>query len=106
MGLTILTLDVAAPAMPDRRAAVEFLIDSGAVYSFVPRSVLESLHVEPCGERQFRGERPTSGTMSTRRCEKLAEVSSTGTGPRTPAVAAVPLPRSAGIERAGGLVVS
>jgi len=43
MGLTVLTLDVANPAAPDRREAVEFLVDSGAVYSFVPRAVLERL---------------------------------------------------------------
>jgi clan AA aspartic protease len=54
MGLTVLTLEVANPAAPERRAAVEFLVDSGAVYSFVPRHVLEGLGIEPHGRERFR----------------------------------------------------
>ncbi len=47
MGLTVLTIEVANPAAPHRRTAVEFLVDSGAVYSFVPRNVLVELGIEP-----------------------------------------------------------
>ncbi len=54
MGLTVLTLDVAAPHDPDRRESVDFLVDSGAVYSFVPRTVLERLGVAPHGRQRFR----------------------------------------------------
>jgi predicted aspartyl protease len=54
MGLTILSLDVAAPHDPDRREAVDFLVDSGAVYSFVPRAVLARLGVMPHGRQRFR----------------------------------------------------
>lgn len=54
MGLTVLTLDVANPAAPDRREAVEFLVDSGAVYSFVPRPVLERLGIQPHSRQRFR----------------------------------------------------
>jgi len=54
MGLTVLTLDVANPAAPDQREAVEFLIDSGAVYSFVPRPVLERLGIQPHSRQRFR----------------------------------------------------
>ena len=43
MGLTVLTIEVANPAALDRRTEVESLVDSGAVYSFVPRVVLASL---------------------------------------------------------------
>lgn len=54
MGLTMLVLDVAAPHDPDRRENVDFLIDSGAVYSFVPRAVLQRLGVAPHGRQRFR----------------------------------------------------
>ena len=54
MGLTVLTLDVANAAAPDRREAVEFLVDSGAVYSFVPRPALERLGIEPHSRQRFR----------------------------------------------------
>ncbi|MDI7268197.1 MAG: aspartyl protease [Myxococcota bacterium] len=54
MGLTVLTLEVANPAAPDRREAVDFLVDSGAVYSFVPREVLARLGIEPHGRDRFR----------------------------------------------------
>ena len=54
MGLTVLTLEVANPATPERREAVEFLVDSGAVYSFVPRPVLERLGIEAHSRQRFR----------------------------------------------------
>ncbi len=54
MGLTTLVLDVAAPHDPDRREAVDFLVDSGAVYSFVPRAVLIRLGIMPHGRQRFR----------------------------------------------------
>jgi predicted aspartyl protease len=54
MGLTVLTLEVANPAAPDRRESVEFLVDSGAVYSFVPRPVLERLGIRPHSRQRFR----------------------------------------------------
>jgi clan AA aspartic protease len=54
MGLTVLTLEVAAPQAPERRDTVEFLVDSGAVYSFVPRPVLERLGIAPHGRQRFR----------------------------------------------------
>jgi predicted aspartyl protease len=54
MGLTVLTLEVANPAAPDRREPVEFLVDSGAVYSFVPRGVLERLNIQAHSRQRFR----------------------------------------------------
>src|SRR5439155_10225304 len=39
MGLTVLTLEVSSPAAPNRAERVEFLIDSGAIYSVVPRRI-------------------------------------------------------------------
>ena len=54
MGLTVLALDVANAAAPSERATVEFLVDSGAVYSFVPRDVLERLAITPHSRQRFR----------------------------------------------------
>jgi len=54
MGLTVLTLEVANPATPDRREPVEFLVDSGAVYSFVPRPLLERLGIQAHSRQKFR----------------------------------------------------
>ena len=54
MGLTVLALEVANPADPDRREAVDFLVDSGAVYSFVPRTILERLGIRPHTRQRFR----------------------------------------------------
>jgi predicted aspartyl protease len=54
MGLTVLSLEVANPAAPDRREAVDFLVDSGAVYSFCPRPVLERLGIRPHARQKFR----------------------------------------------------
>lgn len=54
VALTGLTLEVANPAAPDTRESVEFLVDSGAVYSFVPRAVLERLGIQPHGHQRFR----------------------------------------------------
>jgi predicted aspartyl protease len=54
MGLTVLRLEIANPAVPARREAVDFLVDSGAVYSFVPGDILERLGIEPHDEERFR----------------------------------------------------
>lgn len=54
MALTVLTLEVANPAAPDRREQVEFLVDSGAVYSLVPRQILERLGIQPHSRQKFR----------------------------------------------------
>jgi len=54
VGLTALSLDVANPALPGTREQVEFLVDSGAVYSFVPRDVLVRLGIEPHSRQRFR----------------------------------------------------
>ena len=54
MGITVLTIDVANPAAPERRVEVELLVDSGAIYSIVPRAVLAQLGIEPHGRERFR----------------------------------------------------
>ena len=54
MGLTVLKLEVANPANPDVVETVEFLIDSGALYSLVPRAVLQRLGINPLKAQTLR----------------------------------------------------
>jgi clan AA aspartic protease len=54
MGLTVLEVEVANPANPQVAEKVEFLIDSGAVYSVVPAPILERLGIKPLAEEEFR----------------------------------------------------
>jgi predicted aspartyl protease len=54
MGLTVLELEVGNPARPEATEKLEFLIDSGAVYSVVPTPVLEKLGIKPLVEETFR----------------------------------------------------
>jgi len=54
MGLTILQIEVGNPAKPEVTEPVEFLIDSGAIYSVVPTALLEKLGVKPLVEEEFR----------------------------------------------------
>lgn len=54
MGLTVLEIEVGNPANPDVTEKLEFLIDSGAVYSVVPTPTLEKLGIRPLAEQTFR----------------------------------------------------
>ncbi len=54
MGLTMLELEVGNPATPEVTEKLEFLIDSGAVYSVVPAPILDRLGIKPLAEEQFR----------------------------------------------------
>lgn len=54
MGLTVLELEVANPANPDKAVKVEFLIDSGAIYSVVPAHILKKLGIKPISKEEFR----------------------------------------------------
>ncbi len=54
MGLTVLELEVGNPATPDVTERVDFLIDSGAIYSVVPAEILERLGIRPVTEQEFR----------------------------------------------------
>ena len=63
MGLTSLEIEVGNPANPDVTERIEFLIDSGAVYSVVPATVLEVLGISPLSQQEFR---LANGTRITR----------------------------------------
>jgi clan AA aspartic protease len=53
MGLTYLAVEVGNPANPEITEKVEFLIDSGAIYSVVPTLILDRLGIKPIAEQEF-----------------------------------------------------
>lgn len=53
MGITTVILTVREHRKAERSAEVEFLVDSGAVYSLVPGKVLDVLGIEPYREMSF-----------------------------------------------------
>lgn len=54
MGLTVLAIEVGNPSHPEILERLEFLIDSGAIYSVVPTPILERLGIRPLAEEEFR----------------------------------------------------
>ena len=54
MGLTGLTIEVGNPSDPAVTKPVEFLIDSGAIYSVVPRKLLDELGIKSYATQEFR----------------------------------------------------
>jgi predicted aspartyl protease len=54
MGISIVELHVANPAAPRTVETVEFIIDSGAMYSVVPRRTLRKLKIKPIARETFR----------------------------------------------------
>jgi clan AA aspartic protease len=53
MGLTHVAVRVGNPATGGRAERVRCLVDSGAVYSLIPGSVLQRLGIEPHSTREF-----------------------------------------------------
>jgi len=64
MGLTHVNARIANPARPSRTVSVQLLVDSGAVYSVVPGSILRRLGIRPHSSRTFI---LADGTSITRR---------------------------------------
>ena len=54
MGLTVLRVKVGNPAKPKVLQEVEFLVDSGAIYSVVPSAILRKLGIKPLATQEFR----------------------------------------------------
>jgi len=54
MGLTVLEIEVGNPAAPEVTEKLEFLIDSGAIYSVVPTPILQRLGIKPLTQQEFR----------------------------------------------------
>jgi clan AA aspartic protease len=53
MGITYVWVKVANPLKPRLSARIKMLVDSGAAYSMVPRTVLEKLGIKPRTKRSF-----------------------------------------------------
>jgi clan AA aspartic protease len=68
VGLTHIDVDIANPAKPRRTLRLTLLVDSGAVYSVVPASLLRKLGVKPHSRRSFI---LADGTKITRRVGDL-----------------------------------
>jgi predicted aspartyl protease len=53
MGLTTLRVGVGNPAKPKITEEIDFLVDSGAVYSVVPSRMLRRLGIRPLSTEEF-----------------------------------------------------
>jgi clan AA aspartic protease len=53
MGLTFIDATIANPANPKKTKKLSLLVDSGAVYSVVPKDVLRQLGVKPHSTKTF-----------------------------------------------------
>src|SRR5438876_664846 len=53
VGLTHVRATIVNPAQPRKRAPRRFLVDSGAIYSVVPATLLRRLGIAPHGTRTF-----------------------------------------------------
>ena len=63
MGLTFIKASIINPANPRRKTRLEFLVDSGATYSVVPKTRLNRIGIRPHGTRTFT---LADGTRMTR----------------------------------------
>ncbi len=50
----MVAIEVGNPSTPQQTVTVEFLVDSGAIYSVVPEPVLQQLQIQPLAEETFR----------------------------------------------------
>ncbi len=53
MGVTFLPITISHPGNPKKAALLDFMVDSGAIYSVAPGSVLNKLGIQPDEEREF-----------------------------------------------------
>jgi clan AA aspartic protease len=54
MGITYVELEIASIATPKKSEKLEFLVDSGAVYSVVPARILKRLGIKVIDKQEFR----------------------------------------------------
>ena len=47
MGMTYINVEIANPAKPNVREKVKLLVDSGALYSVIPRDLINKLGIKP-----------------------------------------------------------
>jgi clan AA aspartic protease len=53
MGLTHVTVRIAHPSDSQRHRDIEFLVDSGAIYTVVPKKILKELGINSHSKRSF-----------------------------------------------------
>ncbi len=53
MGITFLKIKVSNPAYPKKIKELEFLVDSGAIYSVVPEKILKELKIKATSFEEF-----------------------------------------------------
>lgn len=53
MAITYLSVKVSSPADPKKATQLEFVIDSGAAYSVIPKHILANLKIKPEEKREF-----------------------------------------------------
>jgi len=53
MGLTTIKVTIINPANERKQAMVDFLVDSGAIYSVVPKTTLRRLGIRPRSKKEF-----------------------------------------------------
>jgi clan AA aspartic protease len=53
VGITFLDVEVGNPADPEQTLTVEFMVDSGAIYTVAPAAVLDELGIKPISQEKF-----------------------------------------------------
>jgi len=53
VGITYLDIELGNPSDPTKTLTVEFMVDSGAIYTVAPATVLEELGIKPIAEEKF-----------------------------------------------------
>jgi predicted aspartyl protease len=53
MGITLTRAKIKNPEFPQKEKELEFLVDSGAIYSVVPKDDLQKLGIKPHRKQQF-----------------------------------------------------
>jgi predicted aspartyl protease len=53
VGITYLVVDLGNPADTTKTLSVEFMVDSGAIYTVAPATVLNELGIKPISEETF-----------------------------------------------------
>jgi predicted aspartyl protease len=54
MGITVLPVEIANVAAPEKSRMIEFIVDSGAIASVVPTEILDELGIKPITVQEFR----------------------------------------------------
>jgi clan AA aspartic protease len=53
VGITFLDVEIGNPAAPEKTLTVEFMVDSGAIFTVAPSTVLDELGIKPISQEKF-----------------------------------------------------